>query len=390
MSKPPGKVIVLSSAGEINNISSSQVERISLRRGESLCLVPFRSLSIQPFSYPFSNLSQIREALSIKIRPYSVEGKGVEIFPAVFAKEGRSSRGVAWFIGSDELGKIESGLPQTSRNRLNWPVPMAFASRVEGSGVVVWTDGESICSMLFNEYFPALYRWRAYSDGGLEKERDWMFGYSRSTGKETENSYLIDSRQEEYSNELCLSLDRTLKAFPRYSQINVSRKVMDSFLLTERITGLTGRFLIWFLVCGILFTGGAFIQYRLHDWKLEALQSRSSEIYRTVFDPTGKIIDPLSQARARLADIAGNDKGLSLESVLSRIGEVWSDLEKGEILLNTLRYNSDYVDMSGTASEMISVQKLQKSLDTEKIQSRIGDIQQIPGGGIRFNMTLRW
>jgi hypothetical protein len=217
-----------------------------------------------------------------------------------------------------------------------------------------------------------------------------MFGYSRSTGNEVESSYLIDSRQGEYPNELCISLDRTMKAFPRYSQINVSRKIMDSFLLTERITGLTGRLLIWLLVCGLIFTGGAFIRYRSHGWKLEALQNRSFEIYRKVFDPTGKIIDPLSQARARIADIAGNDKGLSLESVLSRIGEVWSDLEKGEVLLNTLRYNTDYVDMSGTASEMISVQKLQKSLDTEKIQSRIGDIQQIPGGGIRFNMTLRW
>ncbi len=391
MTRSPSKVLISSSGGEVTFLSRNLVERIPLKRGESLCLMPFKSLSIQPFSYPFTNLSQIREALAIKVRPYRIEGKGVEIFPAVFDKDGRSSRGVAWFISSEELERTEANLKDISGNILNWPLPMAFASKVNGTGAVIWTDGESICSMLFREYYPVLYRWNIYSENCLEREKKWLYSYSRSSGDEIEKAVIIDSRKaEEYESLVSTSLLETLKAFPRYSQINVSKKVMDSFLMTERMTGLLNRILSVILISGILFASGSFIRYESSERHLETLQTRSIEVFRDVFHAKGTIIDPLSQAKSVIADIAGTEKGLSLEELMARIGVAWSEVEQSGIVLNSLRYSGDYMDMSGTASEMVSVQVLQKSLDTKEIKSRIGDIQQIPGGGIRFNMTIRW
>ena len=391
MTRSPSKVLICSSAGEITFLPRNLLERIPLKRGESLCLMPFKSLSIQPFSYPFTNLSQIREALAIKVRPYRIEGKGVEIFPAVFDKDGRSSRGVAWFISSEELEKTEANLTDISGNILNWPLPMAFASKVNGTGSVIWTDGESICSMLFRGYYPVLYRWNVYSENCTEREKQWLYSYSRSSGDEIEEAVVIDSRKtEEYENLVSTSLLETLKAFPRYSQINVSKKVMDSFLMTERMTGLLSRILSVILVSGILFASGSFIRYSSSERHLETLQTRSIEVFRDVFHARDRIIDPLSQAKSIIAEIAGTEKGLSLEELMARIGMAWSEVEQSGIVLNSIRYSGDYMDMSGTASEMVSVQVLQKSLDTKEIKSSIGDMQQIPGGGIRFNMTIRW
>lgn len=391
MTRPPSKVLLCSSGGDTTYLPRNLVDRIPFKRGESLCLVPFKSLSIQPFSYPFTNLSQIREALSIKVRPYRIEGKGVEIFPAVFDKESRSSRGVAWFISSEELESIEAGRSDISGHFINWPLPLAFASRVNGTGAVIWTDGDSICSMLFREYYPVLYRWNVYSENGTENEKKWLFSFSASVGDEIEKAVIIDSRKtQEYENLVSSSLMETLRQYPRYSQINVSKKVMDSFLMTERVTGIVNRILSVILISGIFFSAGSFIRYFSSEKHLEMLKTRSIEVYRDVFDAQGRIIDPLSQAKAKIAEISGTESGFSLEEVLGRIGKSWSDVQQNGIVLNSLRYSGDYVDMSGTASEMSSVQLLQKSLDTKEIQSRIGDIQQIPGGGIRFNMTIRW
>lgn len=389
MTKQPSKVIMCSSEGEISYLSSDLAGNIPLREGDSLCLASFRSLSMQPFVYPFSSLSRIRDALFIKVKPYSVDGKNVEISPAIFEKDGKSCKGIAWFISSEELERFERGR-DISGNLINWPVPIAFASEIHGTGAVIWTDEESMCSMIFENYFPLLYRWNNRETSNIDDEKMWLLSYSRSLGNEIDRFYIADSGTEGYQAGLAESIANTLKDFPAYSRVNISKKVMDSFLVTERTTVLATKALSVFLVAGLLFAAGSFVKYRTAGWSLNAIRDRSYDVYREVFDPNGKIIDPLSQAKAKISALSGTDRGLSLEEVLSRIGAAWKDVPEGKRILNSIRYNGNYVDISGSASEMSTVQSFQKALDKDGTESRIGDIQQIPGGGIRFNMTLRW
>jgi hypothetical protein len=55
-----------------------------------------------------------------------------------------------------------------------------------------------------------------------------------------------------------------------------------------------------------------------------------------------------------------------------------------------LRYSGDTVDLGGTTMDMTSVQAFQSSLEQNGIEPAIGDIQQVPGGGLRFTMVIGW
>jgi hypothetical protein len=267
---------------------------------------------------------------------------------------------------------------------------MAFASEVGGTGTVVWTDGKSICSMIFENYFPLLYKWSNCDTSSIESEKDWLLEYLHSLDRGVDRFCFPDSRADGYEDKLAASIVKTLKDFPAYSKVNVSKKVMDYFLVAERATSLAVKGLSLLLIAGFLFAAGSFIKYRTAKWNLAAIRERSFDVYRDVFDRNGRIIDPISQAKARISMLSGTGNGLSLEEALARIGVAWEDIADGDVVLNSIRYNGDYMDISGTASEMSTVQNFERALDKDGSESRIGDIQQIPGGGVRFNMTFRW
>ena len=58
-------------------------------------------------------------------------------------------------------------------------------------------------------------------------------------------------------------------------------------------------------------------------------------------------------------------------------------------LVEQLRYTGEGADITGTAEKMESIQALRTTADSGGFRATLGDIQQIPGGGLRFTLSLR-
>ena len=108
-----------------------------------------------------------------------------------------------------------------------------------------------------------------------------------------------------------------------------------------------------------------------------------------MFDPTGKIVDPVSQARGKLNAARGGEKGLILEEMLARLGASTKAAGETSVLVESLRYNAEGSDLLGSVPDMEKLQAFQKELSAV-FRTQLGDIQQVPGGGLRFSMNLRW
>ncbi|HRV97723.1 MAG TPA: hypothetical protein P5201_03985, partial [Aminobacteriaceae bacterium] len=112
-----------------------------------------------------------------------------------------------------------------------------------------------------------------------------------------------------------------------------------------------------------------------------------------IFGQNERVVDPLSQARAKLAELRGQGRTEnSLSRTLSHLGRTWLDGNKkkaGYPVLEQLRYSADGADITGTAEKMEAIQALRLAADSGGYKASLGDIQQIPGGGLRFTLSLR-
>ena len=89
---------ILSIGKKKNDYSNTEFRKVSgdasrtvktIRHGSgrnSITLAPMRSLSLETFTFPFSNTTKIREALRLQVMPFAAAGE-LEIFPVVTSKE---------------------------------------------------------------------------------------------------------------------------------------------------------------------------------------------------------------------------------------------------------------------------------------------------------------
>jgi hypothetical protein len=54
-----------------------------------------------------------------------------------------------------------------------------------------------------------------------------------------------------------------------------------------------------------------------------------------------------------------------------------------------MRYTGESAELTGTAQTMEAIQALRSAADSGGFRASLGDIQQIPGGGLRFSLSLR-
>ena len=88
--------------------AEEEIKRKSIRiisssigtRKNFITLVPMKSLSLEDFSFPFSNATKIREALRLQVMPFSAAGE-LEIFPVVISKAGRGVNGLVWYVSPE-------------------------------------------------------------------------------------------------------------------------------------------------------------------------------------------------------------------------------------------------------------------------------------------------
>lgn len=355
-----------------------------------LCL--FRTLSAHSFTFPFRALKDIRNALSLKFRPLLSGEEDVEVVPQVLTRSKRGSGGVAWCISASEIPDEKDGI--SSAGNVYWPLPLALASVVGGHGIAVFRDDEATASAVFVDGVPVFCRCGPTGKGGdghtAEEELRLCRGFAVALGREDLSAVWIGSTRAE----LIETAKETVRRFPHFLDVNISRLALEASLARERTARALWRFSGSVALLGIIFCIVQFT-FSLHvRSSLDVLASEGRGLYREMTGDEESIVDPLSQARGKLAELAGDGRDeMPLSLLLAHLGVAWTDGEKGRRVdfpvLEQMRYSGDGADLIGTASTMEAIQALRTAADSRGFRAALGDIQQIPGGGLRFSLSLR-
>ncbi len=380
------KTTALSSRSEIAGVNAL------LRKGDSFVLGIYKTLSLQEFSYPFSDTLQIREALNLKILPFSSASGGIEVFPTITSRDGKSSNGVAWFVSREELDKFENSGSKKGGRNIYLPLPVIFSSMFDNAGVGIWADSENICAMIFRDGgVPAFYGWKSRKKTSPDEYFNWLVDLAGSSGIEINDKLIIDSEKDpDHSDRIIEMLLKFTEESSLSGEVNLSRSELDTELYIERLFRIAGKTAMLLFVTGAILLGTSIFRYYTFASTTDWLDERSEQIYREVFDPSGRIVDPLSQAKGKIRALTTEDSGMKIDKILGILGRSSDELGKSKIILDVLRYNGDNIDINGSTMEMTSVQKFQEILRKHGIEPQIGDIQQIPGGGLRFTMAIGW
>ena len=376
-------------------VAGGEVRSTGIGR-RAVTLVPMRSLSLDAFSFPFSNAAKVREALRLQVLPYAAAG-AVEIFPVVHERVGRGASGVAWYVSPEELAAMPG---EAGSGGLVWPAPLPLISRVGGTGVTLWADEENLCSLLWQGYKPVLSRWRPRvhdPEGGRgatpESELTWFDAYCKGQGLDRGESFVLDAADPEAFASIGGIARESLEHCPWMRSVNLSRTALEGAMGLERSVRLLTRVACWVLLMGGLVLAGSFLRWNQLQHKTEAVRERSEALYREVFDPahTGRIGNPVSLARDKIAALQGGvSEGRGLDSALADLGEVFAENPSLDVVVDVLRYNSDGLDFTGSAPDMSTVLTFRKAWEGRASLSQLDNTQSVSGLGYRFDLRVRW
>ncbi|MDR2179868.1 MAG: hypothetical protein LBP21_06140 [Synergistaceae bacterium] len=390
--------------GRATRIASSFTPK---RVRHTVSVAPLKSVAISPFSFPFNNVLRIREALKLQVLPYAAAG-GMELFPSLLDKTARGSSGVAWFVPTGELENVTAPMTQVE-NRV-WPAPLPLVSKVEGEGVTFWLDEGSICSMLWRGGAPVLYRWKPRGERELkentdentdearpapftlESERSWYEAYCKSKGEETGKIFTLDATQPSALAQFSEIVRESLKLCPWIGDVNLSRSAFDNALVLERAVRSLSRVASWLLVMGLFVLSGNGLRYYEARRSIDELRERSSELYRSTFDPsrTGRIPDPLGLALSKIAELRGDaGEGRLINEVFADLGDIFEQNPSMDVTLDSVRYNLEGIDYTGSAPDMETAQEFRRAW-VERANAGPLNLQNAPGVGYRFDLSVKW
>lgn len=367
-------------------------------RKNFVTLVPMKSLSLEDFTFPFSNTTKIREALRLQVMPFTAAGE-LELFPVVISRAGRGVNGIVWYSSPDELD-IPS-LAYDSRGSVKvWPAPLPFISQLEsynGSGVTMWLDEENICSLLWQENKPVLYRWKKFSgEHAEEKELAWYDAYCKARELDRGGNFVVNASgdNDEEDNEAFYEIvNDSVKICPWIANVNLSRSALEGARDLERTVKLLTRASCWLLVLGAVTLGTSIWKWNQIQANVQEVRTRSENYYRQTFDPqhTGRIANPVTLARDKIAEISGTGTETHpLDEVLADLGEVFSGEQSMDITIDIIRYNSDGIDCTGSAPDMTTILNFRKAWENRASLAQVDNTQFVSGIGYRFDLRVRW
>lgn len=383
--RPEGWISISSSEISVENVVTESVPS----RG-ALLLVPFRTASVHSFSFPFRSVKDVRNALALRFRPLLSGEEEVEIVPLFTGRNKGSSEGIVLSIWGEEVSGNEPGL--ALHNNVVWPLPLALAGAVKGEGGAVFRDDVVCASAFFRHGLPVFIRTRASTpdDGGIEAEVRCIVEYASALGVDLSPESVWSSSEKVA---LFDSAREAVRQFPRLLELNISRPALAASLARERTALMLLKVFGWAAAAGIFLSIIQFsLSFQLRS-SLEIFSQEGASLYREVVGQNERVVDPLSQARGKLAELKGQGKNENtLSRMLSHLGRAWLDgdqRKEGFPVLEQLRFSGEGADITGTAEKMESIQALRVAADRSGYRAALGDIQQIPGGGLRFTLSLR-
>lgn len=338
-----------------------------------------RELSFHPFSFPFGDPARVRQALSLQLSSL-LGGTATRprLHPVILQRDKDHSKGFA-LVFPEALGP--SGDPAV-KTRL-FPAPLALAGALGGHGLGVWADEENVACVLWREGVPVLYRCSPRTEGEPGEVIEWI----RRSSETEIDVLLLDSRgNPEALEQLQAEARRTWAAFPALAALDLSSRQMESALRLESFSSILKPVLSALLVLGLLFDAAAGCALLSAKIRLSGYEEASIRLYRQVFDPTGPVLDPLSQAKARLAKAQGTDSANGLAGSLAMLGRAAESAGSG-IVLDAIRFSERQAEISGKGPSVEAIRAFQQALDAG--DSSLEDLQQLPGGFFRFKVTVR-
>ena len=398
---------------EIKQIDSSAKSQ------QNAYFVAFRMLSVSGYKFPFSNPVRIREAINLQTVTYS-GGTPIQIFPVPVNKSSKETSGFSFFLPDSELAEFEKITEDTSSPI--FPAPLALPSSVDGNGITIWKDEKNICSVIWRSGVPELYRWHANKESALDSEISWLKKYCASKEIEEKRDVFIFDAVNDMENLLPI-IKESFALFPWLKEVNLSRGAINSVMILERFVRFTSKAAMWLAIFGTMFAFGARMNYSTISEALENIRGNSERLYREVFDSNGRIVDAVSQARGKINELRGSGaSGKSMSDILSELGfsmivkpsdsglpsnvessdldlplnvdpsnfELPPNAELRKITLDNLSYSNDSATIDGSVDDMRTIQNFRAALSATGANVTLGSVQQIPGGGFRFNLVMRW
>ena len=363
-------------------------------RKNFVTLVPMKSLSMEDFTFPFSNATKIREALRLQVMPFSAAGD-IEIFPVITSKTGRTVAGIVWYVTPDELN-----IPAAVNNNKIWPAPLPFISKLQdknGCGVTMWLDEENISSILWQNNKPVMSRWRKVSDkNSHEKELAWYDNYCKSNNLERGGNFILNAGgdyDDEPDEDFVDMITESVKICPWISNVNLSRTAIEGERDLARTVGLLTVAACWLLAIGTITLGASLLKLIQIDKQADSMRIRNENFYIQNFDPEhkGRISNPVTLARNKISEITGSGTGgHPFEEILADMGEIFANNNGMKINLDTIRYSGEGVDCTGSAPDMTTILNFRKAWSDYASAVQVDNTQFVAGIGYRFDLRVRW
>ena len=236
---------------------------------------------------------------------------------------------------------------------------------------------------------PVVYRWwprrRRAPDQALQE-------LALGAGLDVSEAQVIDLEEDPVGGmqRLQAGARRLLSASGPFRDLDLSGRGIDTAVRADLVMSSFRRFTAAVLVSGALATAIAGGLYFERSRYADSVDARAESLYRQTFPASGVLRDPLSQARAwlRQRETGAETEDVALVEVLGAVGNAWDDKGLRSVSLETLRYNPDGADLTGTAVDVAEIDQLQQRFDGSGFISNLGDIQQIGGGRLRFTLSL--
>ena len=345
-------------------------------KGDTVICVPFTTTAVYPFSFPFGRGANLNAAIDLKFRGLIGDlASSLSMAVQVTKQSSKETRGAAWFTSKYEIERY------MNIGRLI-PVPIAFLSEVNGTGLVIWQEDNNFYALWAQDYEPKFYRW--FSNTSTEEIITWMRSYAQSVGGAIAPETVMIFKAGDITQEKLQQIGQaTFEASPSIADLcftnndsgNEQRdRVISGVIYGLKVYTLGGLF---FLTMALLLLAQGLIQKN-------SFALAPSRIYRQAMGEESRA--PLSSITRQLKNVSGSGTQMTFDAVLGGIASAW---KVDGIQLNALRYGLERTELEMQARNAEGIQKFRDELSKNGFSVRLGEVQQILGSnGLRFTVQL--
>ncbi|MDL2297556.1 hypothetical protein LJC40_00215 [Synergistaceae bacterium OttesenSCG-928-D05] len=349
-----------------------------------VALIPFRTLVSYPFSFPFGGKGNVRDALLLSFKPILGEKEDrLSLIPQITAQNASSTKGVAWLISREEVAEWESKLGE---NVSFWPAPLAFADEVDGDGVVVWSDAEGSSAVWLEAGETRFYRWVPAAEETAEELVEWVQNYAVSQGKQiTRVSILKEGDASPAAVEVAGRA--SLAVVPGLDMLDLSTRGADNAEQIEAYFTAAARTLRVLSILGTIFLFFSLVLLIQNIYHRSDFSALPRQAYARAFGEESN--NPLTSANRMLRNLTGSGPQMTLAQVLSNFVAAWKETgDHAKIQIDSIRYGAERTEIQGLSETTDAIQQLRDELGKHGFAARTGEVQQVPGSGLRFSIIL--